>query len=193
MSNATSKLDVDQVKLVPLEPGYRFHEFDCKYDEYASYLTEQAVDHQARGISYTYLLISKTNADILGYISVCMGSFNCEKADKNKMGIGDIPFRSIPALKIGKLAVNKHYERQGWGKVLLELAKGIAMDFNRSGVACRLITVDADIEHDIDTPNFYIQFGFSKSTKVHSNSKSVPMWYCPWKPSSEELHTGTEN
>lgn len=70
----------------------------------------------------------------------------------------------MPALKVGKLAVNREVsegaKRKGYGSFLLEMARAFAFNMNEMGIACRFITVDADIEYNPDTPKFYFKNGF---------------------------------
>lgn len=42
---------------------------------------------------------------------------------------------------------------------MIELARGIAEDINES-MACRFITVDADVEHNEQVTDFYYKNGF---------------------------------
>ena len=54
-----------------------------------------------------------------------------------------------------------------------------AFEVNEAGVACRFVTVDADIEYDKNTPAFYEKNGFvmnlSKKKKIGPNDKTVSM------------------
>jgi hypothetical protein len=56
------------------------------------------------------------------------------------------PFKTIPAMKIAKLAVSSSYQEKysGIGSYMIRLATGIAEDSNEKHFACRFITVDAD-------------------------------------------------
>lgn len=80
------------------------------------------------------------------------------------LNISNVPYASIPALKVGKLAVNKEIsdeaKRKGYGSFMLEMARAFAFSMNEIGIACRFITVDADIEYDPNTPEFYKKNGF---------------------------------
>ena len=43
---------------------------------------------------------------------------------------------------------------------MLDIARAMAFDMNNLGIACRFITVDADIEYNEETPKFYEKNGF---------------------------------
>ena len=89
----------------------------------------------------------------------------------------DIPFRTIPALKIGKLAVNQAYERHHYGSFMLWLALGFAENLLHEGIACRFLTVDADVLSNSDTPAFYQKNGFVENQRYRSRTNSVSMRY----------------
>jgi hypothetical protein len=90
----------------------------------------------------------------------------------------DYPFRTIPAMKIAKLAVSRTYREQykGIGTYMIYLAAGIAEDTNENHSACRFITVDADIEHDPNVTTFYIKNGFIPNGEMNNRrSKTISM------------------
>ncbi|MFZ5639477.1 MAG: hypothetical protein ACOY4Q_02170 [Bacillota bacterium] len=99
--------------------------------------------------------MSKQTADIIGYMALSSDSFRLDQDEKEKEGF-DIPYNSVPALKIGKLAISSDYKDNSYGSFMLWLALGYAEQLNRIGVGCRFIVVDADIEHNPDTPEFYV-------------------------------------
>ncbi len=45
------------------------------------------------------------------------------------------------------------------------MARAFAFSMNELGVACRFITVDADIEYNSDTPDFLFQKWFCRKSK----------------------------
>ncbi len=93
---------IDSVKLVELSVGYRLGDFTCKIFEYSRFLCEDALIFQDAEISKTHLLISKTNADILAYMTLVSDSIRLSNSEKEEHEIEDISFGSFPAMKIGK-------------------------------------------------------------------------------------------
>ena len=122
-----------------------------------------------------------------------LGDFSCSVDDYRDMALlcdaiqldteevqqmgWDIPFRTIPALKIGKLAVNQAYERHHYGSFMLWLALGFAENLLHEGIACRFLTVDADVLSSSDTPAFYQKNGFVENQRYRSRTNSVSMRY----------------
>ena len=50
------------------------------------------------------------------------------------------------------------------------MARAYAFGMNELGIACRFITVDADIEYDPDTPQFYFKNGFVENLSNKSRN-----------------------
>jgi ribosomal protein S18 acetylase RimI-like enzyme len=73
----------------------------------------------------------------------------------------DYPFKTVPAMKIAKLAVSAPFQEKyrGIGSLMVEMAIEIAGACNEQYFACRFITVDADIEHNESVLNFYLKNG----------------------------------
>lgn len=69
--------------------------------------------------------------------------------EKEFHDLGRVPYASIPALKVGKLAVNKKLSdaarQKEYGSFMLQMTRAYAFDMNEMGAACRFLTVDADI------------------------------------------------
>lgn len=148
--------------------------FDSEIEEYNAFL--QTADRYAKlNISKTFLLIHRVTKELLAYMTLSADSIKLTIEEKEKHSISDVPYASIPALKVGKLAVNKNVskraKRKGYGSFLLEMARAYAFQMNDLGVACRFVTVDADIEYDVNTPQFYAKNGFVENL---SNKRKKP-------------------
>lgn len=137
--------------------------FDSEIQEYNDFLSV-ANKFYNLNISRTFLLIHKKTNELLAYMTLSADSIKLTSDEKEVHDIAKVPYASIPALKIGKLAVNKklsaEVSRKGYGSFLLEMARAFAFEMNNLGVACRFLTVDADIEYNPNTPEFYYKNGF---------------------------------
>ena len=121
----------------------------------------------------TYQYNKKTN-ELLAYMTLSADSIKLKAEEKEFHDIAKVPYAAMPALKVGKLAVNrevsKEAKRKGYGSFMLEMARAFAFDMNETGIACRFITVDADIEYNPDTPDFYIKNGFVENLSLRSRN-----------------------
>ena len=147
--------------------------FDSHIEEYNNFLQIAEVFYSLN-ISKTFLLIHKKTKELLAYMTLSADSIKLTNEEKEVHDIGKVPYASIPAVKIGKLAVNKEVseiaKRKGYGSFLLEMARAYAYQMNELGVACRFLTVDADIEYDANTPEFYLKNGFVENLSNRSRN-----------------------
>jgi hypothetical protein len=88
------------------------------------------------------------------------------------------PFKTIPALKIAKLAVSQSCQQKykGIGSFMVYTANRIARLCNADYCAARFLTVDADVEHDSGVLTFYEKNGFVMNTELfNKNRKTISM------------------
>lgn len=159
-----SDLEVDELS--------QYYTFDCGIEEYNMFLKEQAKSFDDQYISKTHLLIAKDDNDLIGYISLSADIINLTGGERRKSGqlsgMKQLPFKAISALKVGKLAISKKdkYRKKEYGAFLLAFATAKAQDINDVGCACRFVTVDADIEHNENTDQYYKRYGFIKNNSA---------------------------
>lgn len=167
----------EMVVLVDYSPGYKLGDFDCGTPDYNEFLISDAPTYIEQNLCQVKLLLNKQTADVIGYVALSSDSFILDPDEKAKEGL-DIPFNSVPALKIGKLAVSSQHKDQPYGSFLLGLTLGYAEQINELGVGCRFMVVDADIEHNPSTPKFYQLNGFIYNEKMNvRRTKSKSMRY----------------
>lgn len=163
--------------LVPYSKNYKIEEFDCGIPEYNNFLLDEADQLGNLGVTQTQLLINNYTGDIMGYFSLCNASIQLKDDEKMQHSMKDVPFNSIPCVKIGKLAVSVNYKEEikGIGSYLIQLVLGIASELNES-TGCRFIAVDADIENDKNVYQFYEKNDFLINEKLkRTKSKTISM------------------
>ena len=149
------------------------YSFNSHIEEYDKFL-EIAEKFYDLNISKTFLLIHKKTNELLAYMTLSADSIKLKAEEKELHDIAKVPYAAMPALKVGKLAVNKEVSeeamRKGYGSFMLEMARAFAFDMNETGIACRFITVDADIEYNEKTPDFYYKNGFVENLSCKSRN-----------------------
>jgi hypothetical protein len=157
----------------PVKPD----EFKCAIDEYNEYLTQEAWRTQGEFIATTWLLRERTTDIIVSYMSLINDAIKLNATEKELHHL-NYPFKTIPAMKIAKLAVSKssHEQFKGIGSYMIYLAQFIAVTSNEQHSACRFLTVDADIEHDPNVTAFYTKNGFIRNTEMsNKHNKTISM------------------
>jgi ribosomal protein S18 acetylase RimI-like enzyme len=151
--------------------------FDCSIPEYSAYLERDALRSQEDRISVTYLLHERSTGAIVAYMSLIADAIKLNAAEKELHNL-NYPFRTIPAMKIAKLAVADSCKKQyrGIGSYMIDIAIGIADTVYKNHFACRFITVDADIEHDPGVIAFYTKNGFIPNVEMNTKrTKTINM------------------
>ena len=145
--------------------------FDSEIKEYNDFLSVAKFFDESN-ISKTFLLIHQKTNELLAYMTLSADSIRLTKDEKEIHNLVKVPYAAVPALKIGKLAVNRcvstAVKRKGYGSFMISIASAFVKKMNEVGVACRFLTVDADIDYDKNTPEFYVKNGFV----VNLNNKS---------------------
>ncbi len=154
--------------------------FDSHVDEYNNFL-KIADTFYDWNVSKTFLLMHNKTDELLAYMTLSADSIKLTSEEKENYHMDRVPYAAMPAIKVGKLAVNKELSedsrRKGYGSFMLEMARAFAYDMNELGIACRFITVDADIEYQTNTPEFYEKNGYvpNLSNKQRNPKHTISM------------------
>jgi hypothetical protein len=160
-----------------LSPAAELKTFDCLINEYNEYLTQETHRAQREYIAVTWLLRERKTGNLAAYMSLINDAIKLNATEKDLHHL-DYPFKTIPAMKIAKLAVSESSREQftGIGSYMIYLATFIAVVSNEQLSACRFLTVDADIEHNESVIDFYRKNGFIPNNELsNKHSKTISM------------------
>lgn len=144
-------------------------EFKSYEKDLVDFLREDAFDNQEKNISLTYLFIDKRNNLIAGYLTVLADSISLNTQLKEEFRSRNIKYKSLPAMKIGRICVDDRYLRQGLGRSIMLFTYKLVYRINKIA-GCRFITLDSKN----DSLHFYKRFGFEVLRK--RNKGSIPMY-----------------
>jgi GNAT superfamily N-acetyltransferase len=151
--------------------------FSCLIDEYNDYLFQDALRSQNDHVALTWLLRERDTGVIVAYMSLIADAIKLSVSEKEIHNL-NYPFKTIPAMKIAKLAVSNtvHKKYRGLGTYMINKALAISRICNRQLFACRFITVDADIEHNESVIKFYEKNGFVSNSEMNNKrTKTISM------------------
>ena len=158
------------------------YSFDCgEANEYVTFLRKKAILLDNLAVTKSFVMIHNETKELIGYFSLSADTVKLTLDEKAEADMEDVDFMSLPALKLGKLAINKGLredsKRKGYGSFVLDIVDTYAFEMLENGVACRFVTVDADIEYNKATPDFYMKNGFvvNQSRKRKPSDKTVSM------------------
>jgi ribosomal protein S18 acetylase RimI-like enzyme len=151
--------------------------FSCSVAEYDEYLQKDALRSRNDHIALTWLLRERSTGRIASYMSLVADAIKLSVSEKELHDL-NYPFKTIPAIKIAKLAVSYEFSEKykGIGSFMISSARTIARKCNNYYCACRFLTVDADIEHNEGVRAFYEKNGFITNTELYNkNRKTISM------------------
>jgi predicted GNAT family N-acyltransferase len=151
--------------IVPFDKFQQRKQFDCGIEELNRYLHQQISQDAKRNIAAPFVLLDENH--IIGFYTLSASAVN----------VGDLPekfvkklpkYPLIPVVLLGRLAIDKNYQKQGLGDFLLMDA------LKRSSLGSEQIATMAIVVDAINSTaeNFYRQYGFEELTE---NRLFLPM------------------
>lgn len=129
--------------------------FDCDVEVLNSYLRDRAVAYAEKDISKTYVAVPKASNEVLGFCAVAATSIQRTQLSRTlQRRVGK--YEQVPAILIGKMAVQKALQRQGIGSSLLIYLLRLADALSRK-VGIALVILEARNE---DAKRLYKRHGF---------------------------------
>lgn len=138
-----------------------FDNFYSFEKELVDFLKEDALDNQEKKISRTHLWFHKPTKKLIGYVTLLTDKISLHTALKEKFREEGINYRSLPALKIGRLCIQDEFLRKGVGTHMVDWTIYLIQKINEFA-GCRFITLDAKRYADKkkDPIHFYKENGF---------------------------------
>jgi len=157
-----SKINIKDIRIERIQAHHIVKDFHSYEKELADFLIEDAIDNQHKKISVTYLWFLKETDELIGYITLLNDRINLEGDLKEFFRNKGILYKSLPALKIGRLAVDDRFLRRGIGKLMIAFTTKIAERIFITYSGCRFITLDAKRNEDKskDAIHFYTKSEF---------------------------------
>jgi GNAT superfamily N-acetyltransferase len=180
-------MDSSGFTYIRLTPEKEILPFDCGDPDLNEFLSIDAKSYLLQLLAVTYII--ESDSGIIAFFSVLNDKILYEQVGKNNLWNKirkNVPhrkhFKSYPAVKLGRFAVNIPYQKQRFGTVLLDYIKGFFIDGNKTG--CRFITVDAYR----GSLSFYEKNGFKFMTEDDQEADTRLMYYdlAPLKLSLEQ-------
>ncbi|MBR1447908.1 MAG: GNAT family N-acetyltransferase [Prevotella sp.] len=138
-------MDYEKFRFQRLEPDTPIDNFECVDSDLNDFLREEAKAYQAELLSVTYLVYY--DGQLAAYFSLLNDLVRLEETEKrvrNRIN-RKIPFAKqrnhYAAVKLGRLAVDRHFAHQGIGEMILKVIPTMFLPRNKTG--CRFLTVDA--------------------------------------------------
>jgi GNAT superfamily N-acetyltransferase len=172
-------IDLSVCRHVRLSFNTKIKPFDCGDKDLNDYLFNDAITYLTELFAVTYLY--EYGDETVAFFSVSNDKISYDeksitRTDWNRF-CRSIPYpkrhHGNPAVKIGRLGINKKFQKLGIGTQLLTYIKMFFLDNNKTG--CRFITLDA--YNKPQTISFYQKNGFSFLTENDKGDETRLMYF----------------
>jgi hypothetical protein len=100
-----------EFKLKPFTPQSSCAGFQCAVAEYNDYLANDALRSMHDHVALTWLLSERSTGKVAAYMSLIMDAIKLSFTEKELHNL-NYPFKTIPAMKIAKLAVDRSFSEK---------------------------------------------------------------------------------
>lgn len=147
-----SPKNIDYI-IEPLSSYHNKEDFFSGIEELDLYLKRQASQDQRRYIATPFIAFDRLSQKIIGYYTLSSTSINLEKIP-SQLSKKLPKYPLVPATLLGRLAIDKNYQKKGWGKLLLIDAISRSL---KSEIASYAVVVEAISE---EAAAFYRHYNF---------------------------------
>ena len=134
-----TQVPYSDLQIFPLTEKYELSSFNSVSAELNDFLINDALEDQENMISRTYLVFWKEN--FVGFVTLIADTIGVQLIHESER-VDGYEYTKYPAIKIGRFAVDRSYERMGIGRFLLLASIGKAISISKE-IGCRYITVDS--------------------------------------------------
>ena len=131
--------------------------FECDSNDLTNFLKNDALKQQDMNLNLTELVICDN--EIVGFFSLLTDTLKLKTLENNnlkkeiKLELDISENNEIPAIKIGRLAIDKKYSKKGLGSHILRNILLSILNLSKTKVGLRFVTVDAYAT----SLNFYVK------------------------------------
>jgi len=168
-------IDPETLKYRQFKETQRVRDFSCGAKDLDEFLNTQEVEeYENEGLGRTVLVFR--NGDLVAYFTISSEGLRIEylRTWKSFSRMSEMRMESIPAVKIGRLAVSKKWQGKGIGRALIDHVAGMALVMGQQ-FGVRLLIVEARKESE----DFYLKCGFELTvpTRRQRSRKNRTMFF----------------
>ncbi len=176
-----SEEELSQLSLILLEENHTIKPFDCGDSDLNEFLIEKAKLYKKEFLATTFIL--ENEEQTVAYYSVFNDSLKVELESfasksafrrflKELLSHPKRHLKSFPALKIGRLGIDRNFKGKGLGKLIVNSIINDAFELNEKQ-ACKLVTVDAYSQ----SLTFYERLNFEYLTESDKDEETRQMYF----------------
>lgn len=162
-----ARIALENLDIEPFWETETVHAFDCGNKDLNDFLsTEEVRKYEQEQVGKTYLVFFR--GELAAYFTVSQGGLRVEylKTWKSFSRMSEMKLEAIPALVIGRLAVDRRHQGKGIGRALIRYISGMALE-TQGTMGVRLIILQAKP----DSIEFYKKCGFQLTVETARERK----------------------
>jgi len=160
-------LDPELVRVEGISKVYDLTDFDCDDNDLNEFLRKDSLKYKEQLIANTFIVIYKDK--VVAFFSMMNDSIKLKITETESTSeLNRLP--EYPALKIGRLGVDKNFKGQGFGKFIIDFVVGVCRNVNEVS-ASRFISVDSYP----DSVLFYEKMSFIRNLMYEKKRDFVSM------------------
>lgn len=149
---------------------------DAAFTPLKTFLHQHAAAYEMRSLARTYVMVDSTHdenaARVWGYLTLVASEVQTCAQVRPPKDVHWPSSYSIPAIKLARMAVDKHLRGHGLGARLIDFAIGVSLDISKR-VGCRLLITDAKRS----AVKFYEKVGFTILDGPGNRTKAAPAMF----------------
>ncbi len=146
---------MEKLRVQVLKKKYEKSAFDCGYSLLDEYIKKQARQNVSRDLSACFVLVNPYE-EIKGYYTLSANSIKREEFEETLLKKLPPSYNDLPTILLGRLAIDKSIQGQGFGEILLFDALKRCADISESMGAIAVVVEPIDDK----ASDFYGKFGF---------------------------------
>jgi GNAT superfamily N-acetyltransferase len=154
----------------PLTSDFSVQGFDCEEPDLTNYLTDgTAANEELAAFSRCYVVLTDAE-EFVGYFNVLADSIRL----RGKERPDGIHYSTVPAVKLGRMGVDKSQKKKGVGYWILDYVVGLARELSDQ-IGVRYVTLDALRKENL--PAWYANYGFVQNLGEQDSRDANFKWF----------------
>lgn len=163
-------MDGLKVEFFSEEVEYDLSNFDCGEEYLNTFLTDHLKRQHIGKVLRGYVLVTREDKPrVMGYYTLSGSCFEKEQLP-SKTQQKRVPYKNVPSVTLGRLAIDKSIQRQGYGDALVTHAMKVVY-FASQAVGIHGMFVEALNDN---AKKFYLGLGFVQLKGANSNALFYP-------------------
>ncbi|MFP2429674.1 GNAT family N-acetyltransferase [Enterobacter ludwigii] len=163
-------MDDLKIEIYSEDVSYDLSNFNCGEENLNTFLTDHLKRQHDGKILRAYMLVTKEDKPrVMGYYTLSGSCFEKE-ALPSKTQQKKVPYRNVPSITLGRLAIDKSIQRKGWGELLVTHAMKVV---HNAAQAVGIHGMFVEALND-KAKKFYLGLGFVQLKGENENALFYP-------------------